>query len=119
MEAMLRFITGMQLLNPHAIISKEPHGRETHVANSSSTCTGAGGTWSTNLCTTTYLQNAYEIFEDGIGNDNGLCESNESCIYTPNIGAYQGEGSLQAISSSFTNGNITNVKLYQYVTNGQ
>jgi hypothetical protein len=42
----------------------------------------------------TFLINAFEIDSNGIGNDNGLCKSNEHCIYAPNIGAYQGEGAL-------------------------
>lgn len=41
--------------------------------------------------TVTFLAHANEIFGDGIGNDNGLCESNETCVYNPNIGAYQGQ----------------------------
>jgi len=41
-----------------------------------------------------YLTNAIEILNDGRGNDDGLCEDNEACLYTPNFGAYQGYGSL-------------------------
>jgi hypothetical protein len=40
----------------------------------------------------TYLLTAYEILGDEIGNDNGLCESFEACVFAPNIGAYQGSG---------------------------
>jgi hypothetical protein len=47
-----------------------------------------------------FLRNAIEIDGDGIGNENGLCEANEDCIYAPNIGADQGEG---RISSGFCN----------------
>ncbi len=80
-------------------------------------CTAAGGTWSTNLCTTKYLKNAQEILFDGIGNENGICESDEACLYTPNIGAYQGHGRLNFVSRISGSG-INNVDLYQYEFNG-
>ncbi len=64
------------------------------------------------------LRNAVEIMGDGIGNDNGLCESNETCLYTPNIGSYQGHGSLVS-AGAFTNGAITGVTLMKYATNGR
>lgn len=44
----------------------------------------------------TFLRNAIEIDGDGVGNDNGLCENNENCEYTPNVGAHQGMGALSA-----------------------
>jgi hypothetical protein len=47
---------------------------------------------------------------DGLGNDDGLCESNEKCIMTANFGHYQGEGSLQA-PCEFENGQISNVTM--------
>jgi len=89
-------------------------------------CVAIAGSFSASGCFTTFLRNAYEILEDGIGNDNGLCESNEACIYTPNIASYQGHGSLTCIRgpaelgcpATFTNGTISNVVLYQYSTNG-
>src|SRR5262249_46292251 len=59
-------------------------------------CSGASGTPGA-ACTSTFLRNAYEIIGDGIGNENGLCESNEACIYTPNIASYQGHGNLGCI----------------------
>ncbi|NJL25608.1 MAG: hypothetical protein HC902_10825 [Calothrix sp. SM1_5_4] len=40
------------------------------------------------------LRNAIEIDGDGRGNDNSLCESGEDCVWSPHIGAYQGEGPL-------------------------
>lgn len=72
----------------------------------------------------TYLLNAYEIVMDDIGDDDGLCESNEACIYAPNIGYYQGEGELG--SCDFDDGivgpggstTVTDVTMYGYLTNG-
>ncbi|MBS1983752.1 MAG: cadherin-like domain-containing protein [Bdellovibrionales bacterium] len=63
----------------------------------------------------TYLANAIEMLGEE-GNGNGLCESNETCIYTPNYGAYQGHGTLN--SCTFSNGIVTNVKMYGYSING-
>ncbi len=92
----------------------------------STTCSAAGGTLTASACLTTFLRNAYEIIGDGIGNENGLCESNEACIYTPNIASYQGHGNLTCIrgpaeygcASAFVDGTVSGVVLYQYTTNG-
>ncbi len=54
---------------------------------------------------------------DGVGNDNGLCESSEACIYTPNIGAYQGHGRLQFMQT-ISGGNFSNIDLWRYGVNG-
>ncbi len=50
-------------------------------------------TWA-NGSETVYLRRAIEISGDGVGNDNLLCEAGETCLYTPNLGAYQGHGEL-------------------------
>ncbi|MBI5542830.1 MAG: right-handed parallel beta-helix repeat-containing protein [Deltaproteobacteria bacterium] len=53
------------------------------------------------------------------GNNNGLCESNEGCLFTPNLGAYQGEGSLSAEPCVFTGGSgVTGVRLYGFTDSG-
>ncbi len=64
----------------------------------------------------TFLTNAMEIFGEG-GNNNGLCESNESCLYMPNFGAYQGSGDFWNNSCTFSNGTITGVKMYGFPIN--
>ena len=64
-------------------------------------------TWS-DASTTQLLKNAVEIMEDGVGNDNGLCEAAEDCIFTPNIGSYQGHGSLVFLTP------VGDINLYQY-----
>jgi hypothetical protein len=66
----------------------------------------------------TILRHAVEILEDGLGNENGLCESGETCLYTPNIGSYQGHGNLVS-AGAFTDGTITGVTLWEYETNGR
>jgi hypothetical protein len=54
----------------------------------------------------------------GIGNENGLCESNETCLYTPNIGSYQGHGALVAGPSIGTIGSTSNVTLVKVANDG-
>lgn len=67
--------------------------------------------------TVTFLKNAVEVMYDYVGNDNGLCESNETCIYTPNAGSYQGDGAFAV--QSFTDGAaLSNVRLIRYSNNG-
>ncbi len=39
---------------------------------------------------TTYLRLAFEELGDSVGDDDGLCEASETCIYTPSIGVDQG-----------------------------
>lgn len=67
-----------------------------------------------------YMENAVEILGTG-GNDNGLCETGETCLYTPNFGAYQGHGTLA--QCEFVNGSgssgISNVTMWGYTTNGR
>ena len=83
-----------------------------------------GGVTATDLQTPahTYLLNAVEIVDpalpeySAIGNHNGLCETNEHCLYTPNFGAYQGLGTLG--TCAFTDGTISGVTLYGHPTNG-
>ena len=80
----------------------------------------AGGVWDAGkkACRTTFLRNSVEISGDGSGNDNGLCESNERCLVTANIGAYQGHGALQSAGNIGAGGKITGVKLFKYAANG-
>ena len=72
--------------------------------------------WS-DLSISTFLRNAVEIQDDDIGNENTLCETGETCLYTPNMGAYQGHGNLIS-AGAFTDGTITGVTLMKYETNG-
>ncbi|MEK6742249.1 MAG: right-handed parallel beta-helix repeat-containing protein [Nitrospirota bacterium] len=74
-------------------------------------------TWS-DASTTTFLRNAIEISGDSVGDDDLLCESNDICLYAPNIGSYQGHGNLVS-AGTFTNGTITSVTLMKYETNGR
>ncbi|MFC1609729.1 right-handed parallel beta-helix repeat-containing protein, partial [Myxococcota bacterium] len=62
----------------------------------------------------TFLANATELVLDGAGDDDGLCESNEACLYSPHIGAYQGAGDTATRTCVFQNGAVSNVTLYGY-----
>lgn len=67
----------------------------------------------------TFLMHAMEIIFDDIGDDDGLCESNEACIYTPNYGSYQGEGDYKKNGEClFNDGIVSNIKMYTYPQNG-
>ncbi len=66
----------------------------------------------------TFLIHATELIEDDIGDDDGLCESNEACVYAPNFGVYQGEGDYTTRTCTFQNGTVTGVTMYAYPTNG-
>ncbi len=94
----------------------------THVwsAATQSECSAiAGAAWigASSTCSSTFLRNAVEIIGDGIGNENGLCESGETCLVTPNIGSYQGHGALVS-AGPFTDGTLTGITLLKYSTNG-
>jgi len=52
-----------------------------------------------------FLLNAVELAETG----NGLCESYESCLVTPNLGYYQGHGDLDLLTSSNNNEQLINI----------
>jgi hypothetical protein len=70
----------------------------------------AGATFAA-TCTSTFLLGAREIDDDGIGNDNLLCESNEACLVAPNIGADLGDG-LAEPAGTFNGGGVTSVTLF-------
>lgn len=96
----------------------------------SSSCVSNGGTWSsldTNSGTFSspkvFLKNAVEIINPnsknyGTGNHDGLCESGESCIYTPNFGVYQGEGSVGSCVFD-PQGGLTGISIFGFLQNGR
>ncbi len=92
-----------------------------YVSSSSSSADCAlipGASWNGSTCSSNYLLDAVEVVGDGIGNDNGLCESGETCIVMPNLGGYQGHGALASAGSIGSGGTVTNVTLEKYSTNG-
>ncbi|HRG48232.1 MAG TPA: right-handed parallel beta-helix repeat-containing protein, partial [Leptospiraceae bacterium] len=57
----------------------------TWTAASQAACNSViGATFNGSTCTSTILRNSIELINDGVGNDNGLCEANEDCLLTPN-----------------------------------
>jgi hypothetical protein len=71
-----------------------------------------------NICRSTFLRDSVELLFDGIGDDDNLCESSETCLFSPNAGAYQGHGALVS-AGSFVDGQIVGVTLLKYETNGR
>lgn len=59
-----------------------------------------------------YLASGIEIVEDNVGDNDGLCESAERCIYAPHFGACQGEGTQLGPCGfvDVTDGNPTSVE---------
>jgi hypothetical protein len=62
------------------------------------------------------LQFANEILFDESGNDNGLCEANETCVFMPHFGGYQGEGGYTSSCLFSDAGGIAGVTLLGYQT---
>ncbi len=60
------------------------------------------------------LSNAVELAGDG----DGLCETGEQCLYTPNTGAYQGHGALVEITPTTEVWATNNIRLFRYENNG-
>jgi hypothetical protein len=96
-------------------------------ASSNASTLDSGGVNPANVVTDnagrSYLKSAIEILDPWFnpsGNYNGLCESGEGCLYTPNLGAYQGNGDFSANTcTGFVGGNgVTGVTLYAYPVNG-
>jgi hypothetical protein len=54
-----------------------------------------------------------ELRGGAFGNNNGLCETLEDCLFTPNIGSYQGEGDLNELDL-IDNGVIEDVLLFDH-----
>lgn len=82
------------------------------------TCEASGGDWAQDKCSSTFLRNAVEILGDCAGNDNGLCESDESCLFTPNIGSYQGHGELQSVARIGEDTILKRIDLVGFSENG-
>jgi len=83
------------------------HG-DVAITNPSGPC-GFPETW-TGECQPHYLLNAIELSLDRIGDDDGLCESTEACVYTPSYGVPRAAGALS--SCTFQDGAVRGVTLY-------
>jgi hypothetical protein len=69
-----------------------------------------------------FLKSATEVMDPVLnptGNFDGLCETGEMCVYSPNLGSYQGEGDFTTQSCTFNGGNgFAAGTMYGYPTNG-
>jgi parallel beta-helix repeat protein len=61
-----------------------------------------------------FLPNAVEMIGDGIGNDNVLCETGETCLFTPNIASDQGGEPLVARAAIGAGGAVEDVTLLSH-----
>ena len=63
-----------------------------------------------------FLKYASEILRDGIGNDDGLCNSDEACIFNKNIGFDQGSGTLKScvFQDGVGSSAVTGVEMFSY-----
>ena len=77
----------------------------------------AGNKSTTDFATTpnTFLSLATEIMDD-IGDNDGLCESGEACLSSPNFGAFQGQGVVTG-SCLFSDGTVSGVTLRAFTDN--
>lgn len=100
---------------------------------SKASCESNGGTWAgldSDLTVPSmtsakfFLKNAVEINDptspgySTTGNHNGLCESGESCLFTANLGSYQGHGDLSSCNFSSLGGEVSNVSIWGFSSNG-
>jgi hypothetical protein len=66
----------------------------------------------------TFLIHAIELIGDEVGDDDGLCETGEACVYAANLGAYQGDGDSDESTCSVADGLVSGVTLGVYESNG-
>lgn len=76
-----------------------------------------GSTYTGGFCQATLLKDVMEISGDGIGNDNGICEAGETCLYNPNMGAYWGHGNYVDTGCDVS-GIIAGVTIKKFASNG-
>jgi hypothetical protein len=61
-----------------------------------------------------------EFIGDYLGDDDGLCEDGEACIYLPNFGAYQGDGSFDAcVAGNHSGVQTQDFLVYYFSSNGR
>jgi hypothetical protein len=77
----------------------------------------AGANWTGTECQSTFVVAGLERLGDRVGNDNLLCEDGEICLYTPNVGAYQGHGPL-VDKVTLSGGPCDGTVLVEHTTNG-
>jgi len=61
-----------------------------------------------------FLADAVEVTGDGIGNDNVLCETGETCLFTPNIASDQGAEPLVDRAFIGAGGQVEDVTLISH-----
>lgn len=68
----------------------------------------------------TFLVNARELLDDELGDDDGLCETGEACLFSPSFGPYQGTGNARALEPCrFQDGAVAGVTMYAFPQRGE
>lgn len=103
-------------LNASDAVLRQMHGSATADADCPDSVHGDVAVTDWQTTPNTFLVHAMELVLDDVGDDDGLCESDEACLYTPNMGAYQGEG--EPATCNFQDGSVAGVTMYFYPDNG-
>jgi hypothetical protein len=64
------------------------------------------------------IELAGDLVRNPLGNHDGLCQSGEVCLFTPNLGAFQGEGELSAACAFSPGRGVADVSLRALSQNG-
>lgn len=77
-----------------------------------------GAVWAdgASTCVSRVLRHAVQAAAGALGN--GLCEAGDTCLHTPDLGAYQGHGALEVVAGP-TVGAVPGVTLLRHATNGR
>jgi hypothetical protein len=65
-------------------------------------------------CDSDYIRDTVEVLGDDRGNDDGLCNTGEACIFNPNLGPYAGHGAVVLEQDPFDAAPVTNVRLLRF-----
>jgi hypothetical protein len=97
--------------NPNGTINTDGNTCSALTVSPMATMTAAGKT---------FLVNAIELEQDKIGNENGLCEAGEDCLWAPNIGSYQGTGGLSigfCVVGDGMGPGLDGIRIFKHLTN--
>lgn len=101
-------------LAPTDSVLRGVHGTITSGSPCPASVDGSQAITDTQTPPNTFLAAASEILGDSIGDDDGLCESNEHCSFDGNVGAYQGDVLDESNVCTFSDGLVSGVTMMGY-----